>query len=220
MPLFPAIPPVPVEPPVPFVPPVEPPVPVKPPVPVVTLSTQALLAQCWVDPQAWPQVPQFAALMVVSTQALPHSIWLPEQLVPQLPLLQTWPVAQAVPQVPQWFASEATQAPPQLSMPDGHLHVLSWQVCPPEQALPQTPQLPESLAGFTQVEPQSVCPELQVGPVPPVPLPPVPVALLPPVPVLPPGELLQAAVRIAKPSPKSHARAVVVIATYIPGTAN
>jgi hypothetical protein len=36
---------------------------------------------------------------------------------------------------------------------------------------------------------------------------------------LPPGELLQAAVRIAKPSPKSHARAVVVIATYIPGTA-
>jgi hypothetical protein len=83
--------------------------------------------------------------------------------------------------------------------------------------LPQTPQLVESLAVFTHVEPQSVCPELQVGPEPPVPLPPVPVALLPPVPELPPGALVQAAERIAKPSPKSHARAVVVIATYIPG---
>jgi len=46
-------------------------------VPVVTLSTQALLAQCWVEPQAWPQLPQFAALLVVSTQLLPHSVWLP-----------------------------------------------------------------------------------------------------------------------------------------------
>jgi hypothetical protein len=132
-------------------------------------------------------------------------------------LLQTSPVAQAIEQLPQWVASEATQEPLQLSMPDGHLHALSWQVCPPEQGLPQTPQLVESLAVFTHVEPQSVCPELQVGPVPPVPLPPVPVALLPPVPELPPGALVQAAERIAKPSPKSHARAVVVIATYIPG---
>ena len=105
----------------------------------------------------------------------------------------------------------------QLNMPDGHLQALSWQVCPPEQGLPQTPQLVESLAVLTHVEPQSVCPELQVGPVPPVPLPPVPVALLPPVPGLPPCALVQAAERIAKPSPKSHARAVLVIATYIPG---
>jgi hypothetical protein len=37
------------------------------------------------------------------------------------------------------------------------------------------------------------------------------------VPELPPCALVQAAVRIAKPSPKSHARAVLVIATYIPG---
>ena len=148
---------------------------------------------------------------------MPQSIWLPEQLEPQLPLLQTWPVVQVVAQVPQLVASEATQAPLQDICPDGHLHALSWQVCPPEQALPQTPQLLESLAVFTHAEPQSVCRELQVAPVPPVPLPPVPVALLPPVPGLPPGELLQAAVRIAKPSPKSHARAVVVIATYIPG---
>jgi hypothetical protein len=162
-------------------------------------------------------VPQFAALLVVSTQAVPQSIWLPEQLVPQLLLLQTWLPVQTVEQVPQWVASEATQEPLQLSMPEGHLHWLSWQVCPPEQGLPQTPQLLESLAVFTHAEPQSDCPELQVTLVPPVPLPPVPVALLPPVPGLPPCELLQAAVRIAKPSPKSHARAVLVIATYIPG---
>ena len=98
------------------------------------------------------------------------------------------------------------------------MHWLLWQVCPPEQALPQTPQLLESELVSTHAEPQSVCPELQVGPFPPVPLPPVPVALLPPVPELPPVcGLLQAAVRIAKPSPKSHARAGLVIATYIPG---
>jgi hypothetical protein len=69
--------------------PVEPPVPVLPPVPVVTLSTQALLAQCWLDAQACPQVPQLAALVVVSTHAVPHSISLPEQLELQLLLLQT-----------------------------------------------------------------------------------------------------------------------------------
>jgi hypothetical protein len=212
VPFAPAMPPVPVEPPVPL-----PPVPVDPPVPVVTLSTQALLAQCWVAVQACPQVPQFAALLVVSTQLVPHSIWLPEQVEPQLLPLQTWPVVHAWPQVPQLVASDATQEPPQLSMPDGHLQVLPWQVCPPEQGLPQTPQLLESVAVSTHAEPQSVCVELQVGPLPPVPLPPVPVALLPPVPGLPPCALVQAAERITKPSPKSHARAVLVIATYIPG---
>ena len=220
-PLAPPVPDLPAEPPVPLPPaPVEPPValppvPVEPPEPVVTLSTQALLAQCWVEPQACPQVPQFAALVVVSTQAVPQSIWLPEQLELQLLLLQTWPVVQAIEQLPQWVASEATQEPLQLSMPDGHLHWLSWQVCPPEQGLPQTPQLFESLAVFTHVAPQSVCVASQVGPLPPVPLPPVPVE--PPVPELPPFALVQAAVRITKPSPKSHARAVLVIATYIPG---
>jgi hypothetical protein len=99
------------------------------------------------------------------------------------------------------------------------LHWLLWQVWPPEQALPQTPQLLASELMSTQAEPQSICPELQVMPVPPVPvpLPPVPVPLLPPVPP-PVCALVQAAVRIAKPSPKSRTRAVViVITTYIPG---
>jgi hypothetical protein len=94
------------------------------------------------------------------------------------------------------------------------LQALFWQVCPPEQALPQTPQLLESDEVSTHVEPQSVCEELQVMPVPPVP-PPVP--LLPPAPGLPPVEgLAQAAARIAKPSPRSHTRAVF-ITTFIPG---
>ena len=220
-----AAPPVPVEPPVPAFPamppvPVEPPV-LLPPVPVVMLSTQALLAQCWVDPHACPQEPQFAASPVVSTQALPHMVWLLEQLELQLLLLQTGADdGQTVEQLPQWVASDATQEPLQESCPDAHLHAPLWQVWPPEQALPQTPQLVALELVSTHAEPQSICPELQVMPVPPVPLPllpPVPLPLLPPVP-LPVCALVQAAVRIAKPSPKSHTRAVViVITTYIPG---
>ena len=217
------VPPVPVDPPVaaPPVPgaPAIPPVPVLPPVPVVTLSTQALLAQCWVAPQACPQVAQFAVSLVVSTQAVPHMVWLLEQLELQLLLLQTWPAVQVIEQTPQWVASDATQEPPQESCPEGHLHWPLWQVCPVEQALPQAPQLFESELVSTQVEPQGDCPELQVRPVPPVPLPPVPVELLPPVPEVFPGcALVQAAPRITKPSPRNHTRAVViVITTYIPG---
>jgi hypothetical protein len=94
------------------------------------------------------------------------------------------------------------------------LHALFWQLCPPEQALPQTPQLLESDEVSTHVEPQTVCAPLQVTGVPPVPVPPVP--LLPPVPEPPVCALVHAAVRIAKPRPKSHTRAVV-ITTYIPG---
>jgi hypothetical protein len=214
-----AAPPVPVEPPVPAFPaippvPVEPPV-LLPPVPVVTLSTQLLLAQCWVVVQACPQEPQFAALLVVSKQAVPHMVWLPEQVEPQLLLLQTSPVAQVIEQLPQWVASDATQEPLQKICPDAHLHTLPWQVCPPGQALPQTPQLLTSEVTSTQVEPQAICPELQVTPVPPVPLPPVPVELLPPVPRMVPGcALVQAAERIAKPSPRNTMRAVVITTLY------
>ena len=97
------------------------------------------------------------------------------------------------------------------------MHWLLWQVCPPEQALPQTPQLLESDEVSTHDEPQTVCAPVQVTLVPPVPFPPVPVELVPPVPGLPPVcALVHAAVRIAKPMPKSHTRALV-ITTYIPG---
>jgi hypothetical protein len=97
-------------PPVPFEPPV-----LLPPVPVVMLSTQALLAQCWVELHACPQEPQLAASPVVSTQAVPHMVWLLEQLELQLLLLQTWPVVQVIEQLPQWVASDATQEPLQES---------------------------------------------------------------------------------------------------------
>ena len=95
------------------------------------------------------------------------------------------------------------------------MQTLFWQVCPPEQALPQTPQLLASDEVSTHVEPQTVCAPVQVTLVPPVPFPPVPVPLVPPVPEPPVCALVHAAVRIAKPSPKSHTR--VVITTYIPG---
>src|SRR3954462_8591084 len=107
VPDLPAIPPVPVEPPVAL-----PPVPVDPPVPVVTLSTQVLLAQCWLDPQAFPQVPQFAGL--VGELQAPSEHWVPEEQVDeQVPsLLQTSVPEQALQREPQCWALEATQAPP------------------------------------------------------------------------------------------------------------
>jgi hypothetical protein len=79
------------------------------------------------------------------------------------------------------------------------------------QGLPQPPQFAGSDVVSTQFEPQSVWVAEQVFPL----LPPV-LPGLPPVLELPPCELLQAAVRIAKPRPKSHTRALV-ITTYIPG---
>ena len=129
----------------------------------------------------------------------------------RLLLLQTWPVVQVIAQLPQWVASEATQEPLQLSMPDGHLHWLSWQVCPPVQGLPQTPQLPTSDEVSTQFVPQAVSAPLQVVPM----IPPVPLMGVPPVPGLPlVCGLEQAAARVAKPRPKSHTRAVVIITLF------
>jgi hypothetical protein len=213
-PPVPGDPPVAVDPPLPVDPPVDPPLPVNPllpPVPVVTLSTQELLAQCWVDVQALLQLPQFALLLVVSTQLDPQSVCPLAQLELQALLLQTWPVAQAVAQLPQWVASDATQEPLQLNMPDGHLHWLSWQVCPPVQGLPQTPQLFTSDEVSTQFVPQAVCVPLQVVPT----MPPVPLPGVPPVPGLPVVcGLEQAAARVAKPRPKSHTRAVVIITLF------
>jgi len=100
-------------------------VPVVPALPVVELSTQALLAQCWVDPQACPQLPQLALLVVVSTQLDPHMVWPLAQ--PQLPALQTVPEGQVVPQPPQFSPSlplVTTQAVPH-------------RVCPPAQVVVQ-----------------------------------------------------------------------------------
>jgi hypothetical protein len=88
--------------------------------------------------------------------------------------------------------------------------------------LPQTPQLFESDEGSTQSLPQAVSVPLHVGPVPPEPFPPAPVVPpLPPVPGLPlVCGLLQAAARIAKPSPKSHTRVVFISPPVFPGRPN
>jgi hypothetical protein len=143
---------------------------------VPPLSTQLLLAQCWLDPHACPQVPQFASLLVASTQAVPHSIWPPEQLELQLLLLQTSLAWHVIVQLPQWVASDATQEPLQSSRPAWHRHWLLWQVRPPLQGRPHVPQLFGSDAVFTHSEPQSVCPDAQLL------LPPAPVEPSPPVP--------------------------------------
>ena len=76
------------DPPVPVAPPT-PPVPMLPPTPLVALSTQALLAQCWLAPHACAQLPQSVLLLVVSTQAVPHMVCPPAQLDMQALLLQT-----------------------------------------------------------------------------------------------------------------------------------
>jgi hypothetical protein len=72
-PVVPAAPPLPAEPPAPVVP-AAPVAPVVPPAPVAELSTQAPTAQCCVDPQACPQLPQLAPLEVVSTQLPLHIV--------------------------------------------------------------------------------------------------------------------------------------------------
>jgi hypothetical protein len=144
-------------------------------------------------------VPQFVALAVVSMHAVPHRVWPPAQLELQLPLLQTSLVWQMVVQFPQWVASEATQEPLQSSTPAWHRHWLLWQVRPPEQGMPQPPQFITSAVVSTHSVPQAVCPFKQSFPGPSGPPPGVP--------GLP---LEQAAASTAKPSPKTHTRAVVM----------
>ena len=94
-----------------------------------------------------------------------------------------------------------------------HWHWLAWQVRPdPEQGMPQAPQLFESDAVSTQSEPQAVCPAAQrlVPPVPAVPV---------PLPELPLGdEAAQAAVKMARKSPKSDTRPVVMKKPTFPQT--
>jgi hypothetical protein len=67
-------------------------------------------------------------------------------------------------QSPQLAASDCTlmQAPLQSFSPAfGQVQAPFAQLCPPEQALPQAPQLAGSVAVVTQVVPQSVCPVAQ-----------------------------------------------------------
>ncbi len=181
-----------------------------PPVAVVTSATQVLLTQRWVDPQAVPQLPQFASLVVGSTQLEPHSVRAVSQLEVQVPLLQTCPAWQAVEQLPQCVASDGTQEPSQDSSPDWHWHDPPWQTCPVEQGRPQAPQFIGSDEVSMQSVPQAVC-------VPGQGLPPVPG--VPPVPGAPPSPFEQASARNARPRTKVRAKTrkrAVVILTPIP----
>lgn len=148
-------------------------------------------------------------------QAVPHSAWPPVQLELQLLLLQTWLVWHIVAQFPQWVASDATQEPLQSSVPAWHWHWPFWQARPPLQGIPQAPQLFESEAVFTHSDPQSVCAQLLPPPAPALPVEPFPA--VPGFPLV--CGLVQAAARIAKPSPKSHTRAVLITAVF-PGRPN
>ncbi len=70
---------------------------------------------------------------------------------------------QRVPADPQEFGSPMAGPPLQLE-PAGQVHVPLVQVSPAAQPRLQPPQLRGSLAGETQVLPQTIWPEVQVGP--------------------------------------------------------
>jgi hypothetical protein len=123
--------------------------------------------------------------------------------------LQTWLAPQTFVQLPQWVASEATHEP-QSSVPLGQEHEPVWQVRPPPQGMPQSPQLFESTIGSTHWEPQSFWPAVQLVD-PPVPPPP----LVPAVPGLLDVAGEQAA-RNAKPSPARKTLVAVFIFMKFP----
>jgi hypothetical protein len=121
-------------------------------------STQALLAQRWVGPQACPQAPQSELLLVVSTQAVPHPVCPAAQEDVQAPLLHTWFAWHVVAQLPQWLASDTTHEPPHSSSPAWHPHWPAWHVRPFVQGMPQAPQFAGSVVVSTHSCPQCDCP--------------------------------------------------------------
>jgi hypothetical protein len=72
-------------------------------------------------------------------------------------------VSQTRPHVPQFASSvcRSTQIPPQGNRLPGHWHTLFWQVLPPVQVIPQSPQLLLSVAVFTHSSSQSSSAPLQ-----------------------------------------------------------
>ena len=107
---------------------------------------QVPLVHVWPVPQAWPQLPQLAVLVVVSmhTAGDPHSIW-PATGQPQVLFTQVAPAEHVWPQLPQLDASLArfAHAPPAHSVsPAGQLleQLPLLQACVPEQVIAQLPQ--------------------------------------------------------------------------------
>jgi hypothetical protein len=135
-------PPAPVEPVVPAVP-----LPVVPAVPLPVLPPAPLVPAV---PVPLPVVPAVPVVLTV-TQAL---------------LVQVWPAVQAWPQLPQLplLLVGSTQVPPQASWPTTEqVQVPLMQVVPPEQTVPQAPQLRGSVIVLVQPPfPQTIVPVAQV----------------------------------------------------------
>jgi len=90
--------------------------------------------------QAWPQVPQFAGLLVRSTQPVGGQLVSPApQVVEQIPFEHTVPLGQTFPQLPQFEVSvrKLTHFPAHSFCPTGHSQTQVWvlRIRPPVQAL-------------------------------------------------------------------------------------
>ncbi len=131
-------------------------------------AEQAPPTQAKPEPQATPQAPQLAGLLLVSTQEPPQLVRPAWQLTAQVPAEQTWPAAHAVPQAPQFPSSAwvSRQVPPQLVRPawQERPQVPPAQTWPAGQAVPQAPQLASSAWVSRQVPPQLASPAWQVRP--------------------------------------------------------
>jgi hypothetical protein len=101
--------------------------------------------------QAWPQAPQFSALVVTSTQALPQNACPAGQ---QRLEVQLEPAGQAFPHAPHDEASEVRSAhfaPPQSIVPDGQTQAPEAQTEPASvHAWPHVPQFAGSESPFAQ----------------------------------------------------------------------
>jgi len=89
--------------------------------------------------QAWPQVPQFAGLLVRSTQPVGGQLVRPApQVVEQIPFEHTVPDGQTLPQLPQFEVSvrKLTHFPAHSFCPAGHSQTQVWvlRIRPPVQA--------------------------------------------------------------------------------------
>jgi hypothetical protein len=118
--------------------------------------------QTWVEPQAWPQVPQFEPLLLVSTQALLQRVWPIGQ--PHWPPLQLRPVEHTMPQVPQfvWLVARSTQDWPHTARPVEQLdEQVPWlQTWLPLHTLAHDPQCAASDATSTQAPLHAMRPDL------------------------------------------------------------
>jgi hypothetical protein len=115
------------------------------------------------DGQTWPQLPQFAALVLRSTQDPPQLVVPAAQLVTHCPPEQTRPL-HVCPHEPQFVLSldRSTHAPPHTVRPDMQAQPPDTQLWPVPQAFPQPPQSVSLLDVSTQAPPQTLRPPPQL----------------------------------------------------------